>query len=195
MATNFLYELMGARCSALSISKRDLVTRAGFANTAKGLRRLERIESFDFESSRHLIDKLPMAIDVAQADVNRAREQSINALRDEREENWRRGFRPFALVRTGKRGCPRQISLAAFCNAGQYVNTYFDKNTLPDAYVRTAVAAFKSNKEDISKFYYTPENIVINYSPDRAVLYTLDGEFLEEMGGATKPASLTVTFR
>lgn len=195
MARNFLYELIVSRMSALNLSKYELVIRAGYTNTTKGLRRLEMLEYFDFDASRHLIEGLPEALGVTAAEVEQAIVQSVSDLRSEQEAEWRRDFRPYALVRTGDGGRPRQIFVAALVNAGQYIRTDFAPGTPEVDYVGVAVAAYLKNKQSIRNFFSAPESIVVNYSPDRAAVYSLKGELLEELDSALRPAHLRLTFR
>lgn len=195
MATNFLHELIVSRCSALGLSKYELVQMAGYINHAKGLRRLDQIQNFDFESPKHIIDKLPSLLEIGRLEVAAAIQETRASVRAENEQEWRDTFKPYAKIRTGKNGCPRQITMAALCNVGRFVYTYFD-NDVPEAdYIGIAVKAYRANEEEIRSFFFEPQDIVINYTPDRATRFTLEGEFIEYLAEAIKPASISVLFR
>jgi len=195
MVANLLHELIVFRCTTQNISRRDLVSRAGYTNIAKGLRRLEGIKGFDFETTTHLIDQLPNVLGVTRGEVQRSIRITMAAIASERELAWRQNFMPYSLVRTLERGRPRQITMAALCGAGHYVRYVFPDDATPDEFVRLAVAAYRKNERDIRRFFYPPEDIVVNYTLDWAARYTLEGEFLEELSAAIKPGSLTITFR
>jgi len=195
MAKNFLYNLINSRSAALNISQCELVSMAGYANTAKGIRRLNMIEGFDFESSRYLIAQLPKILQVEMTEVEQAVRASLEALKAERELEWHQNFRPYARVRTGEGGRPRQITMAAICNAMRYVQFYFPEGTSSDDFTQLAVAAYKQNEKDVRRFFYEPEDIVVNFSTDRVACYSLEGDFLEELASAIEPASLFVTLR
>ncbi|CAM8658160.1 hypothetical protein MCEMSE6_02802 [Oxalobacteraceae bacterium] len=173
--------LIKSRASELGLTLAQVVSRTGMANTSKGLRRLEQLFDGDFVSSRGLVEKLPAALDLINTDIEVAITNSKNELAAEADKAWRDSFKPHAIVLTGERGRPRQITFAAICNAGRFVRITFPDSLPSTDYKTYAFAALGRGKEDIGKFFYAIEGLVINWSPDSATRYDLTGAEISKL--------------
>ena len=167
--------LIKSRASELGLTLAQVVSRTGMANTSKGMRRLIQLFDGDFVSSRGLIEKLPEALGLPGIEIETAVTNSKNELAAEADKAWRESFKPHAIVLTGERGRPRQIFFAAMCNAGQFVRITFPDNLPSTDYKAYAFAALGRQKEDIGKYFYAIEGLVINWNPDSATRYDLTG--------------------
>jgi hypothetical protein len=176
--------LIKSRASELDLTLAQVVSRTGMANTSKGLRRLEQLFDGDFVSSRGLIDKLPEALGLPNTDIEIAVTNSKNKLAAEADKAWRESFRPHAIVLTGERGRPRQITFAAICNAGRFVRITFPNNLPSTNYKTYAFAALGQQKADIRKYFYAIEGLVINWNPDSATIYDLTGAEISQLDKA-----------
>ncbi len=176
--------LIKSRASELGLTLAQVVSRTGMANTSKGLRRLEQLFDGDFVSSRGLIDKLPEALGLPKSDVEDCVTNSKNELAAEADKAWRDSFKPHAIVLTAERGRPRQIFFAAMCNAGQFVRITFPDNLPSTDYKTYAFEALGLQKEDIGKYFYAIEGLVINWNPDSATIYDLTGGEISQLDKA-----------
>ncbi len=176
--------LIKSRASELGLSLAQVIARTGMANTSKGLRRMEQLFNGDFVSSRSLVDKLPEALSLSNPEIEIAITNSKNELAADADKAWRESFKPHAIVLTGERGRPRQITFAAICNAGRFVRITFPDNLPSTDYKTYAFAALNRQKEDIAKYYYAIEGLVINCGPDRAIIYDLTGAEISQLDKA-----------
>jgi hypothetical protein len=86
--TSPIQQLIEDRRTALGLSRRHLIRRAGYENTAKGLRRLDELLAGDLHSTRGLIERLPAALDVPPETVLAAISETEQQIRAEAEAKW-----------------------------------------------------------------------------------------------------------
>jgi hypothetical protein len=187
--------LIKSRASELGLTLAQVISRTGMANTSKGLRRMEQLFNGDFVSSRVLVDKLPKALNLSNPDIELAITNSKKELAENANKAWRESFKPHAIVLTGESGRPRQITFAAICNAGQFVRITFPDNLPTIDYKSYAFAALDRQKEDIGKYYYAIEGLVINCSPDRAIIYDLSGAEISQLDKAAILGSMSFSLK
>ena len=190
-----IHDLIQQRCKELSISHHELIVRSGITNIAKGLRRLQQLFDGDFISSRGLIERLPSALDLPQPVIEDAINASAKQIADEIEAAWRSNFVPHALAITANNGRPRQITMAAICNAGRYVRIDFPETMQSSDFKQYAFDVLSTRAPDIAKFFYELQGLVINYSPDKSVKFNLDKQMVEESNRAVKAGQLSFTIR
>ena len=190
-----IHDLIQQRCKELSISHHELIVRSGITNIAKGLRRLQQLFDGDFISSRGLIERLPSALDLPQSVVEDAINTSKQQIADEIEAAWRSNFVPHALAITANNGRPRQITMAAICNAGRYVRIDFPETMQSSDFKQYAFDVLVTRAPDIANFFYELQGLVINYSPDKSIKFNLNKQIVEESNRAVKAGQLSFTLR
>ena len=84
--------LIENRCRDLALTAPDLIHRADYKNIAKGLRRLEALMTDDLVSSRGLIAKLPLALQLPPETITEAVEGTRRQIREREEQVYREGF-------------------------------------------------------------------------------------------------------
>jgi hypothetical protein len=184
--------LISDRSRVLGLRPRDLVRRVNYKNIAKGLRRLDELLAGDLDKARDLICALPAALDVPPEVVERAidetRRQVAEALEAERHVQraaWRAAFKPHAIILTEK-GVPQPIFVAAIIGARRLLRVDFDLALGPGSYANQALAGvqgklaeFRSESGKIPETlpaFGRPVGVIVNYTPDRAVRFDLDGK-------------------
>ncbi len=190
-----IHDLILQKCKELSISQQELIVRSGITNTAKGLRRLQQLFDGDFIGSRGLIERLPNALNLPPSVVEDAINTSKQQIADEVEAAWRSNFVPHALVITANNGRPRQITIAAICNAGRNVRIDFPESLAATDFKEYAFKVLITRIPEIAKFFYELQGILINYSPDKSVKFSLDKNIVEESTRAIKGGQLSFTIR
>jgi hypothetical protein len=88
-----------------------------------------------------------------------------------------------------------QASIAAMCNAGQFVRITFPENLPTSDYKSYAFEALGSQKEDIGKYFYAIEGIVINWNPDSSTRYNLAGDEISHLNKATVMGRLSFSLK
>ncbi len=187
-----IQQFIDSRCAELNISHRELIARTAFSNVSVGLKRLQQLFAADFRAAEGLIKKLPAALAVSPEAIKQAISDTIEKLKLDAEDSYRTSFKPHFIIRTAKQCRPKQIFIASFLNAMKYVTADFPDDLNKDLY---AVNSFKTNSERIQDFFYEAEDIFINYSPDCALIVTLQGEQIEQLAQAVRSGSLSFQFR
>jgi hypothetical protein len=174
-------QLVRSRMEALGISQAELIRRTGYANFAKGERRLASLFDSDFTSSRGLIEVLPTALVIDKDVVETAVKQTIKDNEDYAEAEWVKSFKPYAFILTEQNGRPRQITMAAICNAGKHVRIEFPDEIPADHYLQYVLDALPDQLKEVASFFYAPLGFVINWAPYSATRYDLSGAFVENL--------------
>ncbi len=171
--------LVCGRCEDLGLRPVELVRRCGYQNISKGLRRLEQLRGGDFKRSAGLVGALPVALDLPADVVKSAIEETERQLYEAEQAAWRAAFRPHAIILT-ERKIPQPIFVACFIGVDQLLRIEFDLTTEPASFVQQALKGIKDKlrrwKSDELPAFGKPTSVIVNYSPDQAVQYDLQGQ-------------------
>ncbi|SFI39719.1 hypothetical protein SAMN05428978_100860 [Nitrosomonas sp. Nm34] len=195
MEVTRIEELVNSRCEELGIDTKELIRRAGYSTYNNGIRRLMELFVGDFKSSRGLIEKLPNALELPEDAIQQAIEQTKQDERDAWEAAWRASFKPHAIVRTDMNGRPRSITMAGLTDAGRHKRIEFTDDIQPEDYIKVALSEYKNRERLINGFFYEPLEIIVNFSPDHASRYTLNGVFLGDLDHAYRNGMSIVEIR
>jgi hypothetical protein len=188
--------LIEKRSRELGLSRADLAARLGYANFGKGLRRIDEVCQGQLDRNRDLLARLPYALRMSpalmyEAEV-RTRSQMAEAERRAavaREQEWRAKFKPHAIILT-ERSRPSQITICGLVDGESFKLIELDATkprwTFIHQALRTLNKRLYERHTKIIPFFGAPTGIVINYDPDRAVRYDLNGTALEILRGAVR---------
>jgi hypothetical protein len=199
------------RSRVLDLSRSNLLRRAGYKNIAKGLRRLDELLAGDLDKTRDLIRALPAALDVpsevvehAIGETRRRIAEAQEAARLAREAAWRAVFRPHAIILT-ERTVPRPIFVAATIGIERLLRIDFNLALPPVSYacqalagIRRRLSEFRSESgriPDALPAFGRPIGMIVNYMPDRAIRFDLDGNALEILPRAHRVAEAYIAIR
>jgi hypothetical protein len=180
-----LVTLIADRCHTLGLSHGDVIRRTPYRNSSKGVRRLNELLAGDLTKTKYLIATLPAALDLAEDVVGQAvritQQQLDDRKRRRLEANdaaWRTEFEPHAIILT-ERTRPQPFFVAAVIGVERILRVDLDVTANPIAYVGLALDGLRQklaawNSEQLPAFG-RPIGIVVNYSPDFAVRFDLDG--------------------
>jgi hypothetical protein len=174
--------LIARRLAVLNLSSVMLVERCGYSNISKGLRRLASLRAGDFTQASHLVAALSRALEVAAEEVRDSIEQTSAELSARRERAWRERFLPHAIILT-ERERPSQITIAIVCG---FIN--FRRIDFPDGmptlgyvgFTRSEIGARLVRWRGEAPTFGKPTGFIINYSPDSAVAFDLEGTALQQ---------------
>jgi transcriptional regulator with XRE-family HTH domain len=173
--------LVRRRCNELGLTQPELIRRCRYQNVSKGLRRLEQLYSGDFKKSAGLIDKLAVAVNVPVDTINHAVEESRKYLREAEEAAWRAAFRPHAIILT-ERQIPQPIFVAALIGVDVLLRLDFDLRLAPATFLAQSLDGLRQRlkrwRGELPAFGRAV-GIIINYSPDRAIRFDLEGNAIE----------------
>lgn len=181
--------LVRRRCHELGLTPPELIRRCEYQNVSKGLRRLEQLYSGDFKMGAGLIAKLPVALDVPVDVIKRAVEGSQRYLRESEEAACRAAFRPHAVILT-ERKIPQPIFVVALIGVDVLLRLDFDLTCAPATFLTQALEGLRQRlarwRGELPAFGRA-EGIIINYDPDRAIRFDLEGRAVEGFNRAYRP--------
>ena len=198
-------ELISRRSDELGIGPSELVRRCGYKNIDKGLRRLEELCRGEFQRTRGLISSLPRALGVTVDVVQKAIDDTAKKLHEAEEAAWRASFKPHAIILTDRR-IPQPIFVAAIIGASELLRIDFPLFANSETYVSLAIEGISAklarwNREferrtGLGSFqlpaFGRPTGFVVNYSPDHAVRFDLEGHALESLPTAHRIGQATL---
>jgi hypothetical protein len=204
-------ELIDRRSRELGLRPIDLIRRTTCRNEAKGLRRLSALRSGDLASCKDLIVSLPQALDVpietVEAVISENKRQLIELDEQRRageEAAWRASFRPHAIILTD-RTVPQPIFVAALVGVNRILRIDFDDIAKPTSFVDQALAGVRHRIEEFGgdaksgrsqlPAFGRPVGLVVNYTPDAAIRYDLQGLVQETFLKAHRLPEAQFSFR
>jgi transcriptional regulator with XRE-family HTH domain len=191
--------LVNARLAALGISKAELARRCGCRNVDKGIRRINAIceGSIEHPRAREIASLLTKALEVdptifAEALLKSRMIVELDQSRREAEQEnaWRDAFVPHGYLLT-ERNIPEQITFCGMAGGSErFLRVAFDLRRAP---LTLAVQARMAAKRVRYAGFYGPiVGFVVNYSPDRAVQFDLDGKPEESLPMAYRPRQIRI---
>ena len=197
---------IAARLNELGLTEDEFLRRLGYRKLPKGRQHLEQIYLGDC-TRRMLVQRLPEALEVPPSLVRKAVEETGRQLRLAEDNAYRADFKPHAVILT-ERLIPQPIFVAAFIGPARLKCIDFDVALPPATFVGQALdglhqklfefnPALKKAKctpdvvrhrGDIPAFG-RPTGFIVNYSPDHAVRFDLDGNAVETLDRARRIGS------
>ncbi|EGV18785.1 hypothetical protein [Thiocapsa marina] len=171
-----LHCLIEERRAALGLSRSDVIRRMGSRNLSKGVRRLEDIKHGDLSHTAFFHAPLAQALEVEPDVVEEAFQATRDQLSAEWDEAYRAVFSPHLIWVTTPRTryWARQAALA---RAYVKMQGFFVPGSSPATFVDQAMRMLP-DPPDLPG-YGRIEGFVINFSPDEAIRYDLEGRALE----------------
>jgi hypothetical protein len=182
--------LIENRSRDLGLSRQDIVQRAGYRNLAKGCRRLDELLTGDVHAARGLIDRLPAALDVPAEAVHEALAETVRQQREAEDAHYRAAFKPRGFIIT-EHTVPTSITMAAFVGADQSLWVDFEPGSTSISYLKQALRAAKQRSP--IPFFGNAIGVIINYSPDEALRFDMQGIPLEMLPTAHQGETLSVS--
>lgn len=189
--------LIQTRSNELRLTRRDLVRKAGYSNTAKGLRRLDELYSGYFQGARGLIQALPAALDLPETTINQVIEESRRQIAEAKESAWRTAFVPHAIILTEK-SRPEPLFVASLIGINQLKRVDFETSDNPVLFIDQALAGLQKKLERWKgqiPCFGKPTGIIINYTPDKAIQFDLNGRPVEIFDAAYRLGQASLSIR
>jgi hypothetical protein len=188
-----IHDFIDDRLKGLGFWRGELVCRCGYKNISKGVRRLEQLCAGDIDSltSRNLLKALPEALEVDQDAVNKAVNATAAKLAEEeaiRDAKWRASFQPDAYLQ-GTSTRPSQIFIFGITGGVErYLRIPLDLTQPASDFVRQALEVVR--KTPVVPFFGPTTGFAINYTPDHAERYDVNGNFVEVLDGYYRPGTV-----
>jgi hypothetical protein len=189
--------LIEKRLAEMGLRRSQLVSRLGYRNVGRGLHSLSELCAGDLDRHFALIEKLPDAlqlsrevIESAVAGSRKEIEERGRQRREADESNWREQFRPHAVI-IPERRVPSPIFVAALIGVDKLLVIPLDASRPRSSFISQAL---RKLPDAIPAFGRLVE-VVINYAPDRAMRFDLQGRALELLPQRVLPARASVNGR
>jgi hypothetical protein len=186
-----IHELIETRQKQLGVGRNELARRCGFKNLNKGLRRIDGVCHADLDSpgAKMVIDALPAALEVDKKVVEEAIAATAEIIAEtnrlaeaKRDAAWRESFKPHAYL-VGSQNRPSQITFYGMTGGPErWLKIPLDLSQPPVTY---AVQAYEFvAKTPFVPFFGPTKGFIVNYTPDSAVRFDLDGNPVEHFDRA-----------
>jgi hypothetical protein len=194
-----IHKLVETRLKELGIRRSELTHRCGFKNVNKGIRRIEAMCAGDLESpsTRMIVKALPAALEMSEEIVDATvrgtavlLEQNERRAAAERDVAWRAAFKPQAYL-CGTEARPSSITMYGFSGGPErWLKIPLDCSQPPVTYATQAQAVVR--KTPVVTFFGPTTGFVVNYTPDCAVRFDLDGNPVEVIPRAYSPGEVAL---
>ena len=139
-----LPRLITERAQTLGLGRRDLVSRCGYKNVSKGIRRLEQVYAGDLEKTVSLLRGLPKALDLSPAIVQQAIEDTVLQIAAEADARYRASFEPHGYL-LGTSDRPSQIFIFGITGgAARWLKILLDLSQPPLSYAGQALSVVRT---------------------------------------------------
>lgn len=203
-----IYDLVKGRLEQLGISKGELILRCGYKNVAKGLRRLDAIWGGDLDSStsRAILETLPTALEIderviqtainesaARLEISRRKKAALqDAIVAAQDEERRASFMPDAYL-LGTETRPSQITIYGMTGGAQrWLRIPLNLSRPPVTFAGQALSVVR--RTTMTPFFGKTTGFVVNYEPDRAVRFDIDGNPVAQLLHTYYPGEVSLNF-
>ena len=182
-----LVQLIRKRMKDLDITRGELARRMGYANIAKGCRRLDQICAGDAKMAENLRIELAQALEVDGGVID----ESIELTRAEQvaveDKAYRESFVPHAVILT-ERKIPTQITFYAMTGGSRHRMIPMKEGSSPETFATQAREALP----DVVPFLGRPTGYVVNYTPDFALEFNKEGRLIGRLDRAFRVGQSSV---
>jgi hypothetical protein len=194
-----IHALIENRQKQLGLGRNELGRRCGFKNLAKALRRINGVCHGDLGSpgAKMVLDNLAVALEVEKDVVEKTIRSTAEIIaKTERhgetawDAAWRASFKPHAYF-VASENRPSQITIYGVTGGPErWSKIPLDLSQPPVTY---AVQAHEFVAKTPSVPFFGPTTgFVVNYTPDSAVSFDLDGNPIEHFDRAYRPGQVEV---
>jgi transcriptional regulator with XRE-family HTH domain len=183
--------LIRSRMTELRLSRGEFAKRLGYKNIAKGIRRIDALCEGRINGTKQFLHALPQALETSADTVTRALDHTVREIElaetqeaEVRDQIWRENFRPHAVILT-ERTVPSPIFVAAIIGIENLLRIDLDATQGPVSFVRQVLNRLP---EEVAAFG-KPIGFVINYSPDQAIRFDLNGQPTAILDKAVRPGT------
>ncbi len=174
-----LAQLIQQRMQELGIGRAELARRMGYANIAKGCRRIDQIcgGHLDMAGNLRIALSAGLKVDIEVIDkaIEVTRAQQIAA----EDKAYRESFKPHAVILT-KQQVPSQITLYAMTGGSRHRIIPFKEGSSPKTYAAQAREALPN----VVPFFGRPTGYVVNCNPDFALAFNKEGRMVGRLDWA-----------
>ena len=171
--------LIRKRTQDLGITRGELARRMGYANIAKGCRRIDQVCHGQVETAVRMRDALVRGLGVDVEVVDKAIERTRAEVIAAEEKAYRESFRPHAVILT-ERKIPSQITFYAMTGGARHRIIPMKEGSSPETFEQQA----RKGLPDVVLFLGRPTGYVVNYTPEYAEMFNKEGRLVQRLDRA-----------
>jgi len=174
-----LFELVEMRLKELGLSREDFIRKLGFKQYAKARHLFQNLQEDDVRDMPHMRRAFAKILEVSQEIVDQAIQVSRDLRFERQDAEWRAEFQPHAVLTTAHE-IPSPIFAAALTGADKKLSM-----VLPEAIPKVQWPKWVLERlpRGLPGFGLVT-GFVINYIPDHAVRFDLEGNPVETLNKA-----------
>jgi hypothetical protein len=194
--------LVKTRLKELGIRRSELARRCGFKNVQKGIRRIAAVCGGDLDSqgSKPVLHALPAALEVGRDVFDTAIRETADLIAaserraaTERDAAWRAAFKPHAYL-IGTQPQASSITIFGFTGGPErWLKIPLDPSRAPVSYALQALAVVRNRP--VVPFHGPTTGFIVNYTPDHAVRFDLEGNPIESFPRAYVSSEVVLLMR
>ncbi len=182
-----LVQLIRQRMQDLTITRGELARCMGYANIAKGCRRLDQICAGDVKMAENLRIELAQGLEVDAGVIDESIEYTRAKQISAEDKAYRESFKPHAVILTEYK-IPTQITFYAMTGGSRHRIISFKEGSNPETYAAQAREALP----DVVPFLGRPTGYVINYTPEFALKFNKEGRLIGRLDRAFRVGQSSV---
>ena len=171
--------LIHQRMQELGIGRGELARRLGYANIAKGCRRIDQICGGHLDMAGNLRIELARGLKVDIEVIDKAIESTRAVQVVAEDKAYRESFKPHAVILTEYK-IPTQITFCAMTGGSRHRIIRFKEGSSPKTYAAQAREALPN----VVPFFGRPTGYVLNHTPDFALRFSKEGILVERLDRA-----------
>ena len=185
-----LGQLIHQRMQELGIGRAELARRMGYANIAKGCRRIDQICGGHLDMAGNLRMALSAGLRVDIEVIDKAIESTRAVQVVAEDKAYRESFKPHAVLLTEHK-IPTQITICAMTGGSRHRIIPFKEGSSPKTYAAQAREALPN----VVPFFGRPTGYVVNCTPDFALTFNKEGRLLGRLDRAFRVGQSAVIVR
>jgi hypothetical protein len=191
-----IHDLIVSRLAQLGIRRGELARRCGYKSVSKGLRRIDALCA-GAEPGSEMLDALAIALEIDRKAVDAAARATSEIIAEAERQAaavadaaWRAAFVPHGYLK-GSQTRPSQITIYGISGGPKrWLLIKLDATKPAFTFATQALAVVK--KTPCVPFFGATTGFVINYSPDTAVRFDLEGNPVKHLDRAYSPGDVAV---
>ena len=183
-------DLIVERSRELGLRRGELVQRCGYKNISKGIRRLEQVYAGQLEPAVTLLHGLSKALDLSPDIVQQAIDETVRQIAAEADARYRASFEPAGYL-LGTSDRPSQIfNFGITGGPDRWLKIPLDVSLPPESFAEQALSVVRRTPN--TEFFGATTGFIVNYTPDHAVRFDLEGRPVENLTRAHRPGEVTL---
>ena len=187
--------LVESRMHELGLRRSEFARRLGYKNIEKAMKRIDGFirGNIQHPSAPIILTGLSVALELDQGIIDQAMRATAAIIAEAEQQagsERRAAFRPCAWL-VGTKSRPTQITIYGLTGgAERWLKITLNTACSPASYARQALAVARNTP--VLAFHGKTVGFIVNYDPDHAIQFDLDGNPIAQLDGAYSPGQISL---